>query len=127
MSEEIKKPKILMVEDDAFTRKIYRNELVEAGFDYVEAINGAEGINKVLSDSPDLVLLDVFLPIKNGFEVLKEIKEKKEIKDIPVIILSNLGGRANKKIGLDGGAEAYFVKSEASFAEVISKIKEILK
>ena len=127
MNKETKKTKILMIEDDTFMRKIYRNELIKEGFDYVEAINGAEGMNKVLFDKPDLVLLDIVMPIKNGFEVLREMKEKNETKDIPVVILSNLGSETNIKTGLDGGAEAYFVKTKAKVVDVISKIKEILK
>lgn len=116
-----------MIEGDAFTRKIYRDELVESGFNYVEATNGVEGMNKVLYDKPDLVLLDIVLPIKNGFEVLHEMKVMNETKNIPVVVLSNLGSEEHIKTGLEEGAKAYFVKTEVEFADVIEKIKEILK
>ncbi|MFH1451042.1 MAG: response regulator, partial [bacterium] len=88
MSEKMKK--ILMIEDDIFLRKIYRDKLTRAGFEFVEGINGEEGLSKVLSEKPDLVLLDLILPRKNGFDVLAEIKMNSEVKHTPVVILSNL-------------------------------------
>ena len=92
--------KILMIEDDKFLRKIYRDKLTRAGFDFIEATNGEEGLNKVISESPDLVLLDLILPRKNGFDVLIEMKRNKNTKNIPVIILSNLGQESDIKRGL---------------------------
>ncbi|MFC1751652.1 PleD family two-component system response regulator [Patescibacteria group bacterium] len=127
MNKKKKNKKILMVEGDAFTRKVYKDELDKLGFTYSEATNGVEGLNKVLYEKPDLVLLDVVLPIKNGFELLREMKEKKETKKIPVVILSNLGSENNIKTGLSLGAEEYLVKTETDFVSVISIIKKILK
>ncbi len=121
-----KKQKILMIEDDHFLRKIYREKLTRAGFEFVEATNGIEGVNKVISEKPDLVLLDLILPRKNGFEVLIEIKRNEITKDIPVIILSNLGQASDIKRGLSLGARDYLVKTEVNLSEVVEKVKEWL-
>lgn len=122
-----KKPqKILMIEDDIFLRKIYRDKLTRAGFEFVEAINGEEGVNKALSEKPDLVLLDLILPRKNGFDVLMEIRKSREVKKIPVIILSNLGQESDIKRGMSLGANDYFVKANVTLAEVVERVKEWL-
>jgi len=120
------KQKILMVEDDRFLRKIYRDKLTRAGFEFIEATNGIEGTNKVISEKPDLVLLDLILPRKNGFDVLIDMKRNKNTKDIPVIILSNLGQESDVKRGLALGAQDYLVKTEVSLSEVVDKVKEWL-
>lgn len=121
-----KTPKILMVEEDRFLRKIYKNKLSKSGFEFIEATNGIEGLNKVFSEKPDLVLLDIILPRKNGFDVLIEMKRNKSTKKIPVIILSNLGQESDIKRGLSLGAEDYLVKTEVNLSEVVDKVKEQL-
>jgi len=115
-----------MVEDDIFLRKIYRDKLVRAGFEFVEATNGEEGLNKVFSEKPDLVLLDLILPRKNGFDVLAEMKMNVTVQRIPVIILSNLGQETDVKRGLALGAEDYMVKTDVTLAEVVERVKEVL-
>ena len=120
------KQKILMIEDDRFLRKIYRDKLTREGFEFVEATNGIEGINKVVSDLPDLVLLDLMLPRKNGFEVLIDMKRNKNTKNVPVIILSNLGQESDIKKGLDLGANDYLIKTEVSISDVVNKVLECL-
>lgn len=122
----MEKQKILMVEDDPFLRKIYRDKFIRAGFDFLEAINGEEGVNKIVAEKPNLILLDLMLPRKNGFEVLIDIKSNKDTKKIPVIILSNLGQEADVKRGLELGAKDYLVKSEINLSEVVDKVKEFL-
>jgi len=121
-----KTPKILMIEDDKFLRKIYKNKLSKEGFEFVEAINGVEGLNKVLSEKPDLVLLDLILPRKNGFDVLIEMKRDSATKKTPVIILSNLGQETDIQRGLSLGAQDYLIKTDVSLSEVINKVKENL-
>ena len=121
MSE--KKQKILMIEEDYFLRKIYKNKLTSIGFEFIEATNGEEGLNKLISEKPDLVLLDLILPKKNCFDVLIEIRKNKELKDTLVIILSVLSQKSDMKRGLDFGAQEYLVKSEMSLSEVVDKVK----
>jgi len=119
-----KKPKILMMEDNIFLRKLYREKLTRAGFDFVEATNGVEGMNKVNAESPDLVILDLILPRKNGFDVLAEMKSNPKTRKIPVIILSNLGQDLDIKEGLSLGAKEYLVKTEVRLADVVNKVKK---
>lgn len=121
-----KKPKILMIEDDHFFRKIYRDKLTKAGFEFIEATNGIEGTNKIMAERPDLILLDLILPRKNGFDVLMDIRRDRATKKIPVVILSNLGQEADVKKGLELGAQDYLVKTEVSLSEVVDKVKEWL-
>lgn len=118
--------KILMVEDDIFLRKIYREKFLREGFDFLEATNGEEGLSKIISEEPDLVLLDLMLPRKNGFDVLIEVKRNKATEKIPIVILSNLGQEADMKRGLDLGACDYLVKTDVSLSAVVEKVKEWL-
>lgn len=117
------KLKVLMIEEDRFLRKIYRNKLILAGFEFAEATNGIEGLNKVISEKPHIVLLDLILPRKNGFDVLVEIKRNEGTKHIPVIILSNLGQDSDIEKGLSLGAQEYLIKPEISLSDVVNKIK----
>jgi len=121
MSE--KKKKILMIEEDYFLRKIYKNKLTSIGFEFIEATNGEEGLNKLISEKPDLVLLDLILPKKSGFDVLIEIRKNKELKDTLVIILSVLSQKSDVKRGLDFGAQEYLIKSEMGLSDVVDKVK----
>ena len=82
--------RILIIEDDKFLLKLYSDKLKREGFEVSMAISGEEGLGKVEHEKPDLVLLDIILPQKNGFDILGEIKLNKETKNIPVIILTNL-------------------------------------
>jgi DNA-binding response OmpR family regulator len=116
-----------MVEDNIFLRKLYRDKLTRAGFSFVEATNGVEGINKAVFEKPDLIILDLILPRKNGFDVLAELKQKSEVKSIPVIILSNLSQESDVKEAMRLGAKDYLVKTEVRLSEVVEKLKKIVK
>lgn len=118
------KPKVLMIEEDRFLRKVYRDKFSQLGFEFLEATNGEEGLNKVIYEKPNVVILDLMLPKKNGFDVLIDIKRNKNTQTIPVIILSNLGQESDIKRGLSLGAEDYLVKPEVSLSEVVNRVKE---
>ena len=120
------KPKILMIEEDNFLRKIYRDKLSRLGFEFLEATNGEEGLNKIIAEKPDIVLLDLMLPKKNGFDVLIDMKSNKNTENIPVIILSNLGQESDIQRGLALGAKDYLVKTEVSLSGVVERVKEQL-
>lgn len=105
-------------------RKIYHDKFTKAGFEFIEATNGIEGTNKIASEKPDLVLLDLILPRKSGFDVLVDIKRDKATKKIPVIVLTNLGQEADIERGLDLGAVDYLVKTDVSLSEVVQRVKE---
>lgn len=120
------KSKILIIDEDRFLRKIYKNKFTRAGFEFREAISGDEGLNKVYSEKPDLILLDLMLPKKSGFDILTELKRDKSTKKIPVIILSNLAQEEDIKRVLSLGARDYLIKTEVSLSEVIDRVKECL-
>jgi DNA-binding response OmpR family regulator len=120
------KKKILMIDEDRFLRKVYREKFSKEGFEFLEATNGIEGLNKILFEKPDIVILDLILPGKTGFDVLIEAKMKRETKNIPFIILSNLSQESDVKKGLELGAIDYLIKSEVSLSDVVKKVKEII-
>ncbi|KKQ58820.1 MAG: Two component transcriptional regulator, winged helix family [Parcubacteria group bacterium GW2011_GWC1_38_17] len=120
------KIKIVLVEDDQFLSKILILRLVEEGFDVVLADNGQDAAGVIKKENPNIVLLDLLLPKKNGFEVLEEIKLDAKINQIPVIILSNLGQQTDINKGLKLGATDYLVKANFGIKDIVSKIKEHL-
>ncbi len=123
--EENKKT-ILMIEDDSFLRNLYRDKLEREGFEFIEATSGVEGMNKIANEDPDLVLLDILLPMRSGFDVLEEMNENGMISQIPVIILSNLKQEVDIEEGRKMGAKDYFIKAETDFIDILERIKEII-
>ncbi|OWK27366.1 MAG: hypothetical protein US76_03995 [Parcubacteria group bacterium GW2011_GWA2_38_13b] len=117
------KIKIIIVEDDEILARVLYAELTDAGFKVLQAFDGEAGLALARSEHPDLVLLDLILPKKYGFEVLEELKKSPDTKDIPVIILTLLGEDEDIKRGLELGANDYIVKSSHAVAEIIEKIK----
>jgi DNA-binding response OmpR family regulator len=121
------KGKILIIEDDRFLRELMVRKLKMENLEVVEAEDGAEGLKKIKEEKPDLVLLDLILPEMDGFEVLEQKRKDEEIKDIPVIILSNLGQKEEIDRGLQLGAKDYLVKAHFSPSEIVEKIKLFLQ
>ncbi len=120
------KKKILLVEDDKFLSEMYSTKLTESGFDIETAFDGEEGLRKANEFQPDLILLDIVLPKKDGFEVLKELKAKKELSNILVIALTNLGQKEEVQKGFDLGANDYIIKAHFTPTEVVAKAKKLL-
>ena len=119
--------KILLIEDDPFLLDMYSTKFKEVGFDIEVAQDGEMGISKAKEIMPDLILLDVVLPKKDGFEVLKTLKSDGQTAKIPVVMLTNLGLESDVKRGLELGAQSYIIKAHFTPTEVVAKIKEILK
>jgi CheY-like chemotaxis protein len=119
--------KIVIVEDDFFVRDLYERQLKKEGFDVVVAVDGEEGTKKIIGEVPDLILLDLMLPKVNGQDVLKAIKGNPETKNIPVIILTNLGQDEIIKQCFDLGANSYLVKSAYTPNQVVSEVKTYIK
>lgn len=118
-----RRPKILVIEDDQFLNRLYADQLSREGFEVSQASAGDEGFSKIVSEKPDLVLLDLILPRRDGFDILSAMRLKPATKDIPVIILTNLGQESDIKTGLELGAVAYFVKTDFS----ITKLGEVVR
>jgi DNA-binding response OmpR family regulator len=119
--------KILIVEDDKFLRELISRKLQKEGYEIVQAADGEEGEKKIKETKPDLILLDLILPGIDGFEVLSRIKQDPTVASIPVVILSNLGQKEEIEKGLKLGAVDYLVKAHFTPAEIVEKIKVILK
>ena len=117
---------ILVVEDDQFLRDLIVKKLEEEGLDIIQAVDGEEGLQLIKENKPALVLLDLILPGIDGFEVLKQAKSDPETKDIPIIILSNLGQKDDIERGLELGARDFMVKAHFTPEEIVKKTKEVL-
>jgi len=118
--------KILVIEDDKFLRDLLYKKLVEENFNVATALDGEEGLKKIQEENPNLVLLDLILPGINGFEVLKKAKENPATKDIPVIVLSNLGQKEDVERAIKLGAQDYLIKAHFTLEEIVEKIRKRL-
>ena len=118
--------KILLVEDDEFLANMYRAKLEIENYEVVMALNGEAGLHMAEEKKPDLILLDIVMPKMNGFEVLNHLKSDKDLKKIPVILLTNLGQKEDVEKGLKLGADEYLIKAHFLPSEVISKINKML-
>ncbi len=118
--------KILLVEDDPFLVDIYSIKLKESGFSVLTATNGDECMNKLKEDKPDFLILDIVLPGLDGWEILRKIKKDEKLKDLKVIILSNLGQKEEIEKGLGLGAVKFFIKAHYTPTEVVSEIKKMI-
>lgn len=121
------KKKILIVEDDSTLQKALGEYLLLEGFEVAIALDGEEGTRRAKKDMPDLIILDIILPRKDGYEVLKELKTDEKTKGIPIILLTNLGSLNDVEKALKMGATTYLVKADYALEDVVKKIKEILK
>jgi DNA-binding response OmpR family regulator len=120
------KKNILIIEDDSILQKALQEFLAGEGFEISSALDGEEGINMSKTKKPDLILLDIILPKKDGYEVLKEVKSDPNTKNIPVVLLTNLGSLNDVEKALDMGATTYLIKADYKLEEVAKKIREIL-
>ena len=118
--------KILIVEDDPLMSRMYQKIFKFEGFEVDFAGNGEEGLEKIRTTKPTLVLLDVMMPKMNGLEVLEKVKIDPETKGIPIIMLTNLAGTQDAEAALAKGAVRYIIKSENEPKAVVNMVKEIL-
>ncbi len=119
--------KILLVEDDKILAKVLYEELSEAGFDVKQAFDGGSVLGMAKEEKSDLILLDLILPKKHGFEVLEELKKSAKTASIPVVILTMLGSDEDLKKGLQLGADDYIVKSQHAVGEIVEKVKAFIE
>ena len=117
---------ILVVEDDQFLSKILKMKFEKIGYEILVAYDGLEALEMAKTKSPDLALLDIMMPVKDGFSVLAEMKKDSKLSKIPVIIASNLGQKEDKDKAVALGAEDYIVKSDTSLDDLVKRAREIL-
>ena len=118
---------MLIIEDEPFFIDIYSVALSLLGFDVISAINGDLGLAEVAARKPSLVLLDIHLPGKSGFEVISDLKSNPETKDIPVIINTVLFSEEDQERGLSLGAYCFLTKSHLTPKEVAAAVESCLR
>jgi DNA-binding response OmpR family regulator len=123
----MEKKKILVVEDEMALSQTLTEFLISENFEVLSAQDGEAGVKIAKAKKPDLVLLDIILPKKDGYEVLEDLKNDDLTKNIPVILLTNLESAQDIQKAFDKGATTYLVKSAYKMQDVVKKIKETLK
>jgi two-component system phosphate regulon response regulator PhoB/two-component system alkaline phosphatase synthesis response regulator PhoP len=116
---------ILVAEDDRFLANAYRVKLTKAGFNVTIASDGAETVELLRKSIPDVLILDLVMPKKDGFTVLAEVKKDPVLSKVPVIVASNLGQKEDIDKAKSLGANDYIVKTDMSLNDIIEKIKKI--
>ncbi|OGH84042.1 MAG: hypothetical protein A2261_01180 [Candidatus Magasanikbacteria bacterium RIFOXYA2_FULL_44_8] len=117
---------VLIVEDDVFLSQIYQKKFEMEGYKVSTADNGEKGLADAKKKKPNIVLLDILLPKMDGFVVLNKLKADPETKDIPVILLTNLGQKEDVDKGLEQGAVDYLIKAHFKPSEVVDKVRKVL-
>lgn len=118
--------KILIVEDDTYLANAHRVKLTKSGFETMMAYDGEEAIKAYSTFNPDLMILDLIMPNKDGFAVLEELKKKQSLKHIPIIVTSNLSQQEDINRALSLGATDYIVKSNINLNDLLTKINKLL-
>jgi DNA-binding response OmpR family regulator len=120
------KNRILIIEDEADIRSIYVEVLQSAGYSVDTAADGAEGMRKIKDTDWSLLLLDIMLPGEDGLKILKDMKEKPELKKGPVIALTNLNSENIIQEAFSSGADGYLIKSEVTPDKVVEEVGKVL-
>ncbi len=118
--------KVLVIEDDPLLSRMYQIIFSSNGYEVSVASDGEDGLDKIRSQRPDLVLLDIMMPKLNGMEVLRKIKSDPEVRNIPVVVLTNLAGNTDVQAALELGAVRYIIKSENKPKQVEEIVRGIL-
>ncbi len=114
--------KILLVEDEEIMINLLQKKLIREGYEISVARNGEEGLKAMREVKPDLILLDIIMPKMGGFEVMEEMGKDKNLKDIPVIVISNSGQPVEIDKAQKLGAKDWLIKTEFDPQEVIDKV-----
>ena len=118
---------ILIIEDEKLLADALKRKLERSGFSVFIAIDGAEGLEFALDKHPDLILLDIVMPIMDGITVLDRIREDEWGAKVPVLILSNLSDAESIKESKASGINDYLIKTDWKISDVVKRVKETLK
>jgi len=118
--------KILLAEDEEIIYNLLQKKLTQEGYSVVLAKNGEECLQQLPLQKPDLLLLDIIMPKKNGFDVMEAMKADENLRDIPVIIISNSGQPVELERAQELGALDWLIKTEFDPQEVINKVKKYI-
>lgn len=115
--------KILIVEDERPLLKIMADQLIKQNFQVITALNGSEGLNAALVNHPDLILLDIRMPVMNGLEMLEKLRQDKWGKHVAVIVLTNAGEADNITSFMNNNVLNFYVKTDWKLVEIVNAIK----
>lgn len=119
--------KILLIEDDPDQVYLYTTKFTLEGFELVSAKNGLEGVDKTISESPDLILCDIVMDGMDGLAVLEKLKSDKRTEKIPLVLLTNLADKILEKKSVERGAVGFWDKTEIMPQELVDRVRKILK
>ena len=119
--------KVLLIEDEVLILRMYEKIFAYEGFEVITAEEGNEGIEKAKAERPSIILLDIMMPKMDGLKVLELIKQEPELKDIPVVMLTNLSSDTVIKEAFTKGAAGYLVKSEIVNDRIVNEVKQYIK
>jgi two-component system alkaline phosphatase synthesis response regulator PhoP len=119
--------KILIVEDDEYLAELYRYKFEQSGYIVLEARNGQAGFDMAKKQKPDLILLDIVMPVLDGYKTLKLLRKDNETKNMKVFILSNLGQADEIQHAINDGADGYFIKANMTPNQLLLEVRGILR
>ena len=123
----VSKNKILIVEDDLDLLEVLRNKFILEKFEVFESADGKVGLETALNNHPDLILLDIIMPVMDGMSMLKELRKDAWGKDVPVILLTNLSDEKKVAEAMQHNVFDYLVKADWNIGDVVKKVKSRLK
>lgn len=118
--------KVLIVEDDQFLANAYKLKLTKSGYEVSVATDGEEALDQMAQSVPDIVLLDLIMPNMDGFAALDAMKKDEKLKDIPVVVASNLGQKEDIERAKSLGAMDFIIKSNVSIEDIVNKVKSVI-
>lgn len=118
--------KVLIVEDDQFLSRMYKKKFEIAGFEVEVAMDGEDGLSKMRTTKPGIVLMDIMMPKLNGLDAIVQAKADSLIKNIPILVLTNLSNTDDAQIAVKNGALGYLVKSDFTPSQIVEKVKDII-
>jgi two-component system chemotaxis response regulator CheY len=121
----MRKHKILVVDDSEFVRNYHSHILTQAGFDVVTAVDGSDGLERLYTHACDVVLTDINMGHMDGYEFIRRVRSEPQYEDLPIIIISTEGDKADKMKGFEAGANLYIVKPSEP-AVMVENIRLVL-
>lgn len=118
--------RVLIIEDDPLIQRMYQKIFTFENYDVQVASNGEEGLAKAKASQPNIILLDIMMPVLNGLEVLSRLKSDPKLKSVPVMMLTNLASVKDAETALSRGAVKYIIKSDYDPKQVVDMVKDII-
>ena len=125
-TQTVKKPLILLIEDDSLLIKMYKTKFTAEGFEVIVAEEGESGLKMALENPVNFIILDVMMPRLSGIEVLESLRQNPKGKTVPVIVLSNLDREEKAKKALSLGAKEFLVKANFTPTQIVEKVRKYL-